>query len=66
MHAKDENIKYPDLKKRLKEIVTCDKIRNALKTYPWYKLPIKQAVFAFAMKYRLFLLQKILVTLRDR
>ena len=66
MHAADEKIKFSDLKKRLGEIVTCDKIRGVLKTYPWYKLPIKQAVFAFTMKHKLFLMQKLLVMLRDR
>lgn len=66
VHAKQENIEYSTLKKRLKEICTNEKIKNVLKTYPWYKLPIKQAAFAFAMKYKLFLLQKIMVLLRDR
>ena len=42
------------------------KIKNVLKSYPWYKLPIKQAAFAFAMKYKLFLLQILMVILRDR
>ena len=60
MHARDKKIKFSVLKKRLKEICTQDKIQNVLKTYPWYKLPIKQAAFAFAMKYKLFLLQKII------
>ena len=53
-------------RKRLKEICTNEKIAGVLKTYPWYKLPVKQAAFAFAMKYKLFLLQKIMVLLRDR
>ncbi|MBQ4545110.1 MAG: glycosyltransferase [Oscillospiraceae bacterium] len=65
-HARDKKTKFSHLKKRLKEICTEDKIRNALKTYPWYKLPVKQAAFAFAMKYKLFLLQKLMVILRDR
>ena len=66
LHAKSENIKFSALRKRLKEICTNDEISNALKTYPWQKLPIKQAVFAFAMKYKLFLLQKEMVLLRDK
>ena len=66
MHAREEKIKFSALKKRLKEICTQDKVRNVLKSYPWYKLPVKQAAFTFAMKYQLFLLQKLLVTLRDR
>lgn len=66
VHARDEKIKYSVLKKRLKEICTKDEIKDVLKSYPWYKLPIKQAAFAFCMKYRLFLLQKLMVILRDR
>lgn len=66
VHAKNENIKYSLLKKRLKEICTNEKIAGVLRTYPWYKLPIKQAAFAFAMKYKLYLLQKYMVLLRDR
>ena len=66
MHARDKKIKFSYLKKRLKEICTEDKIKNVLKTYPWYMLPVKQAAFAFTMKYKLFLLQKLMVILRDR
>ena len=66
VHAKTEKIKYCVLKKRLKEICTKKEIKDVLRSYPWYKLPIKQAAFAFAMKYRLFFLQKIMVLLRDR
>ena len=66
VHAKTERMKYSVLKKRLKEICTKQEIKDVLRSYPWYKLPIKQAAFAFAMKYRLFLLQKIMVLLRDR
>ena len=66
MHARDKKIKFSYLRKRLKEICTEDKIKNVLKTYPWYRLPVKQAAFAFTMKYKLFLLQKLMVILRDR
>jgi hypothetical protein len=66
VHAKAAKIRYSALRKRLKEICTHDKIKNVLKTYPWNQLPIKQAAFAFAMKYRLFFLQKMMVLLRDR
>ena len=66
MHARDEKIKFSHLKKRLKEICTQDKIQNVLKSYPWYRLPVKQAAFAFAMKHQLFLLQRLMVILRDR
>ncbi len=66
MHAQENKIKFGDLRKRLKEICTCQEISGALKNFPWYKLPIKQAVFAFTIKYRLYLLQKIIVVFRGR
>ena len=66
VHARDAKIPYSALRNRLKEICTNQKISTALKTYPWHKLPIKQAAFAFAMKYRLFFLQKMMVLLRDK
>ena len=66
MHARDKKIKFSVLKKRLKEICTQGEIQNVLKSYPWYKLPVKQAAFAFAMKHKLFSLQKLMVVLRDR
>lgn len=66
VYALDKNIKYSDLKKRLKMICTNNVITDALKTYPWYRLPKKQAAFAFAMKYRLYFLQKLMVILRAR
>ncbi len=66
MHAREVKMPFPALKKRLNEICTQKRIAATLKTYPWQKLPIKQAVFAFTMKYRLFGLQKIIVALRDR
>ena len=66
MHAREKNIKFSTLRKRLKEICAREELTTVLKTYPLHKLPLKQAVFAFTMKYRLFLLQKWIVILRDR
>ena len=66
MHARDEKLSYSSLKKILFKICTGDRIKAALQTYPWYRLPVKQAAFAFSMKNRLFLLQKLMVILRDR
>ncbi len=66
IHARNEKTEFSVLKKRLKQICTQEKIQNVLKSYPFYRLPIKQAAFAFAMKYKLFLLQKLMVILRDR
>lgn len=66
MHAKAEKIKYKDLKVRLREICENPVIRDALCSYPLHKLPKKQATFAFAMRYKLYFLQKLMVCLRDR
>ena len=66
MHARDAGIKYSALRARLSKICTHEKIRSVLKDYPWHKLPKKQAAFAFAMKYRLYFVQKMMVLLRAR
>ncbi len=66
MYAKDNNIKYTDLKKRLKAVCTHGFTVRALKSYPIGTLPLKQRVFAYGIKYRLYLLLKILVGLRSK
>lgn len=66
MYAKENNIKYPLLLKRLKMICKSQMISNALNNYPWYRLPKKQAAFAFAMKYKLCFIQKLMVLYRAR
>ena len=66
VHAKDEKIKYSILLGRLKMICKSQMISTALKDYPWYRLPKKQAAFAFAMKYKLYFLQKLMVLFRAR
>lgn len=66
MYAHENKIKYSVLRKRLEKICTNKKITGSLKTYPWYQLPKKQAAFAFAMKYKLYFIQKIMVILRAR
>ena len=65
IHAKENNIPYSSLKAKLKKILIDLNIKETLKTYPWHKLPVKQAVFAFAMKYKLFFIQRLLVLLRN-
>ncbi len=66
MHAKDNGIKYSDLKKRLKTICKHSLTVEALKTYPINKLSLKQKIFAYGIKFRLYFLLKILVTLRSK
>lgn len=66
LYAQEQKIPYSALCKRLKRICENKLIASTLHTYPWYKLPKKQAAFAFAMKYKLYLLQKIMVLFRAR
>lgn len=65
MYARENKLGFFEIRKHLKKICTNKVISGALKHYPWYKLPIKQAVFAFTMKYRLYLLQMLVVVLRN-
>ena len=64
MYAQDNDIKYSVLKERLKMICTHSRTLNALKKYPIWKLPLKQGVFAFGVKHKLYFLLKLLVGLR--
>lgn len=66
MHAEETGVKYAELKKRLKAVCTHDFTVSSLKSYPIGTLPLKQAVFAFGMKYRLYLLLVVLVKLRSK
>ena len=66
VYAQDKKIKFSALRERLKTICQSKKVASALKDFPWYRLPKKQAAFAFAMKYKLYLLQKLMVTFRSR
>ena len=66
MYAHDNKIKYRALRDRLKMICTNDTMAAVLKTYPWHQLPKKQALFAFAMKHKLYYLQRLMVLLRAR
>ena len=66
LYAKENGVKYSSLLERLKMICKSQMILDALKDYPWYRLPKKQAAFAFAMKYKLYFLQKLMVLFRAR
>lgn len=65
-HALEHDVNYADLKKRLKTICTHSLSVCALKAYPINTLPFGQRVFAYAMKYRMYFLMKLLVKLRSR
>ena len=66
MYAHDQKIQYRSLRARLRQICTHEMMATVLKSYPWYQLPKKQAAFAFAMKYKLYFVQKLMVLLRAR
>ena len=66
MHAMDNGIKYSELKSNLKAICCHDLTVRTLKTYPISKLPLKQRIFAYGIKYKLYFLLKILVGLRSK
>ena len=66
MYASDNNMKYADLKDRLKAVCTHSLTVKALKAYPVSTLPLKQRVFAYCIKYKLYFVLKILVGLRSK
>lgn len=66
MYAMEHKVKYADLKKRLEEVCTHSLTKSALRSYPINRLPVKQRVFAYAVKYKMYFLMKLLVILRSR
>ncbi len=66
MYAIANNVKFSDLKKRLKSVCTNDLTIKALRVYPISKLPLKQRIFAYAVKYKMYLIMKMLVSLRSK
>lgn len=54
------------LKKRLLEICSNEKVQDSFKRFPYMRLPIMQAIYTFALKYRLTGLQTVLVRLRRK
>ena len=66
LYACENNIGYSNLRKRLKEVCTHSLAIKTFKSYPLGSLPLKQRIFAYCMKYRLYFILKILVGLRKR
>jgi len=66
MYCKEQKADYATIKQGLKKICEHDETRRVLKTYPIAKLPLKQRIFAYAMKYRLYYLQVKLIIARSR
>lgn len=63
-HAKQCGMRGQALNERLRNICGDPELSAALRRYPWFRLPVKQAFFAFSMRYRLIWLQKLLAELR--
>ena len=66
MYAKENNLKYSILKQNLKGVCTHSLTKRALKEYPLNTLPLKQRLFAYCVKYKLYFFLKILVNLRSK
>ncbi len=64
MFSTDNNIKYGELRKKLREVCSHNLTVRTLKSYPISKLPFKQKIFAYGIKYKLYFLLKLLVELR--
>ena len=57
---------YRKAQKKMRQISGNQKLQEVLRRYPYWKLPGKQAAFAFAMRYRLILLEYLLICLKER
>lgn len=55
-----------ELNRRLADICDDAQFGAVLRRYPWRRLPVKQAIFAFAMRFRMIWLIKLLVALRTK
>lgn len=66
MYATENQVKYGVLKKRLDAVCTHSITKSTFKSYPIHKLPFKQRIFAYGIKYRMYLLMTLLVKLRSR
>lgn len=66
MHGSDNKTPFSATKKRLEAICTHQRTVRVLGSYPLYKLPLKQGIFAYAMKYRRYFLLSVLVGLRRK
>ena len=66
MHASINGIPFSALKERLKLILSHPFTREVLSGYPISRLPLKQRIFAYAMKFRAYFILKLLVTMRSR
>ena len=65
-HAQAISMPHGELRQRLLAICGEEELQRVLGRYPYWKLPKKQAVFAFAMHRKLVRLQLLLIGLRGQ
>lgn len=63
--AKACKISWKILRQNLHEICKDEELQQVLKRYPYTRLPAKQAIFAFTMRYCLAGMQYLLVSLKE-
>ncbi|MBE6915723.1 MAG: glycosyltransferase family 2 protein [Ruminococcaceae bacterium] len=66
LYSAELHVPFSHVKSRLKEVCTHPFTVRALGDYPIGKLPLMQCIFAYAMKFRMYRLMKLLVRLRNR
>ena len=66
LHARECGVPARELYARLHRINTSPELSEVLRRFPWYRLPLMQAVFAFAMRWNLPVLERLLVELKER
>lgn len=66
VHGRERGLPGREIGQRLRAVCGDAQLQAALGRYPWWRLPRMQAAFAFAMRFRLTGLQRLLVALRER
>ena len=66
VHAWEAGTPVRELHDKLRKINAYPPVAEALRRYPWYRLPKTQAAFAFAMRFQLPALEHLLVRLKER
>lgn len=65
-HAEEAKLPARVLNRKILAICRDERLMGELRRYPYWKLPVKQAVFASAMRHRWIGLLKVLIVLRSR
>lgn len=66
VYARESRMPEKERVRKAVKICRDSKLQEVLKRYPYWKLPLKQAIFAFTMRYKLVRMQKVLVGLRSQ